>query len=232
MADFTSSKGSQDKWQKGNYFYKRDYFGGEAEAEFLVSEFFRQCGIKDYVAYEKVGPDLCRSKNFIPEDGTFITMYRLLQQSGVSDRSIEATGKLPAAEQYLFLKHHLQSCGFSDDVIDHEFARLFEIDRLTLNVDRHFNNFGVLFVGGKPKKLITLFDFGYALGVTFARTTPDFVIVRKSKARTIGRSFDKQCNVLPAYRFNIPMEFRNFLEQRGTREADLFLQNIKTYYKD
>ena len=63
MTVFTSSKGTQEKWLKDDYFYKRDFFGGEAEAEFLVSEFLKSCGIEDYVPYEKVGSDLCRSQN-------------------------------------------------------------------------------------------------------------------------------------------------------------------------
>ena len=45
MTVFTSSKGTQEKWLKDDYFYKRDFFGGEAEAEFLVSEFLKSCGI-------------------------------------------------------------------------------------------------------------------------------------------------------------------------------------------
>lgn len=53
MTVFTSSKGTQEKWLKDDYFYKRDFFGGEAEAEFLVSEFLKSCGIEDYVPYEK-----------------------------------------------------------------------------------------------------------------------------------------------------------------------------------
>ena len=80
MTVFTSSKGTQEKWLKDDYFYKRDFFGGEAEAEFLVYEFLKSCGIEDYVPYEKVGSDLCRSQNFIPEGGSFFTMFRLLQQ--------------------------------------------------------------------------------------------------------------------------------------------------------
>ena len=47
MTVFTSSKGTQEKWLKDDYFYKRDFFGGEAEAEFLVSEFLKSCGIED-----------------------------------------------------------------------------------------------------------------------------------------------------------------------------------------
>ena len=153
MTVFTSSKGTQEKWLKDDYFYKRDFFGGEAEAEFLVSEFLKSCGIKDYIPYEKVGSDLCRSQNFIPEGGSFVTMFRLLQQRGYTESDIEQIAKKQPQEQYNFLKKELAEIGFSEAELDSIFARLFEIDRLTLNVDRHWNNFGIIFSKDEPECL-------------------------------------------------------------------------------
>lgn len=230
MVRYTSSKGTQEKWEKDNYYYKRDFFGGEAEAEFLVSEFLKSCGITDYVAYEKLGPDLCRSENFIPENGTFITVFRYLQQKGYTEVTIEEISKKSAEDQYRFLKGQLLDLGFSAEELDFEFGRLFEIDRLTLNVDRHWNNIGIIIpLEGRPY-LLTLFDFGYALGVTFPRTTPNHVIVRKSKSVTVSKSFDKQCSLASSFRFVIPDTFFEFLKERESREARLFLSRINKYY--
>ena len=44
------------------------------------------------------------------------------------------------------LKKELAEIGFSEAELDSIFARLFEIDRLTLNVDRHWNNLGLSFL--------------------------------------------------------------------------------------
>lgn len=231
MPIYTSSKGTQEKWKKDDYFYKRDSFGGEAEAEYLVSQFLEACAISDYVSYEKIGPDLCRSKSFIPKEGRFLTMYRYLQQQGFSEREIEVHSKGLPEVQYEFLKAQLQKLGFTNEYLDYEFGRLFEIDRLTLNVDRHWNNFGIIFPKNGLPKLLTLFDFGYALGVAFPKTMPNHVIVRKSKAVTISKSFDKQCVFGKKFRFNIPDDFIVFLKGRGTRESELFLNRINKYYK-
>ena len=230
MTVFTSSKGTQEKWLKDDYFYKRDFFGGEAEAEFLVSEFLKSCGIKDYVPYEKVGSDLCRSQNFIPEGGSFVTMFRLLQQRGYTESDIEQIAKKQPQEQYNFLKKELAEIGFSEAELDSIFARLFEIDRLTLNVDRHWNNFGIIFSKDEPPYLLTLFDFGYSLGVTFPRTMPMHVAIRKSKAMTVSKSFDKQCELAGAFSFDIQDSFIEFLKNRKTREAHIFLSRINKYY--
>ena len=129
-----------------------------------------------------------------------------------------------------FLKKVLAEIGFSEAELDSIFARLFEIDRLTLNVDRHWNNFGIIFSKDEPPYLLTLFDFGYSLGVTFPRTMPTHVAIRKSKAMTVSKSFDKQCELAGAFSFDIQESFIEFLKNRKTREAHIFLSRINKYY--
>ena len=81
----SSSKGTQDKWLDSGFYFKRDRYGGEAEAEYLVSVFLSYQNFTDFVNYEKVSTDVCKSLNFIPEGGSFITFYRLLQQKGYTN---------------------------------------------------------------------------------------------------------------------------------------------------
>lgn len=230
MSKVSSSKGTQLKWFSGGYFYKRDRFGGEAEAEFLVSKFLSYQGFPDFVSYEKVSEDVCRSRNFIPKGGKFVTFYRFLQQKGFSEEKINKIGSLSAESQYRFILEQLQSIGFSYEYLSYTFSRLFEIDMLTLNVDRHWNNFGILTDLRGNFSLLTLFDFGYSLGVTFASTTPTHIIVRKSKSNTISKSFKKQSSVVKPFRFNIPEDFLVFLEKRGSRESKIFRQRIRVLY--
>ena len=128
------------------------------------------------------------------------------------------------------MKKELAEFGFSEAELDSIFARLFEIDRLTLNVDRHWNNFGIIFSKDEPPYLLTLFDFGYSLGVTFPRTMPTHVAIRKSKAMTVSKSFDKQCELAGAFSFDIQESFIEFLKNRKTREAHIFLSRINKYY--
>lgn len=157
-------------------------------------------------------------------------MFRLLQQRGYTESDIEQIAKKQPQEQYNFLKKELAEIGFSEAELDSIFARLFEIDRLTLNVDRHWNNFGIIFSKDEPPYLLTLFDFGYSLGVTFPRTMPTHVAIRKSKAMTVSKSFDKQCELAGAFSFDIQESFIEFLKNRKTREAHIFLSRINKYY--
>ena len=115
---------------------------------------------------------------------------------GYTESDIEQIAKKQPQEQYNFLKKELAEIGFSEAELDSIFARLFEIDRLTLNVDRHWNNFGIIFPKDEPPYLLTLFDFGYSLGVTFPRTMPTHVATRKSKAMTVSKALISNVNWL------------------------------------
>lgn len=230
MVKLTSSKGTQEKWIEQGYYYKRDFFGGEAEAEYLVSEFLKACGQSDVVMYEKVADDCCRAKDFVPSGAKFLTMFRYLQNLGYSEMAIEQIVKQDAEKQLRFLIDNLVQGGVGYEEVERSFARMFEIDKLSLNVDRHWNNFGIVFPENGHPYLLTLFDFGYSLGVTFPSTTPNHVIIRKSKAATVAKSFNKQCQLLQSFHFTIPKSFLDFLEKRESREAKLFLNRIKRYY--
>lgn len=231
MVKLTSSKGTQEKWYRDGFFYKRDNYGGEEEAEFLVSQLLLLQSFDDFVYYEKVDRDLCRSRDFVSIGGSFITFYRYLQSRGMSDVEINRVGSLSAENQYSFIVSQLMELGFTKSYLDYTFSRLFEIDMLVLNVDRHWNNFGLLYDYTGNCRLLTLFDFGYSLGVTFPSTTPNHIIIRKSKSSTVSKSFTKQVGVVPPYRLNIPSRFIEFLEQRGSREAKIFRSRVKVLYK-
>lgn len=226
----SSSKGTQDKWSDGGFYFKRDRYGGEAEAEYLVSVFLSYQNFNDFVRYEKVSSDVCKSPNFIPNGGSFITFYRLLQQKGYTDEKINQIGSLQPKQQLDFIYSILSELGFSKDYLEYTFSRLFAIDSLVLNVDRHWNNFGIISYNTGTLDLLTLFDFGYSLGVTFSATTPDHVIRKKSKSSTVAKNFSSQNSLVKPFNFNIPEEFINLLESRGTREARLFRQRIKILY--
>ena len=226
----SSSKGTQDKWFDSGFYFKRDRYGGEAEAEYLVSVFLFYQNFTDFVNYEKVSTDVCKSRNFIPEGGSFITFYRLLQQKGYTDEKINKVGSLQPKQQLDFIYSILLELGFNKNYLNYTFSRLFAIDSLVLNVDRHWNNFGIISYNSGALGLLTLFDFGYSLGVTFPSTTPDHIIRKKSKSSTIAKNFNTQNSLVSPFSFNVTEEFINFLESRGTREARIFRQRIKIIY--
>ena len=81
-----TSEGTQIKYYKDGYWYKKDSFGGEATAEYLSSRLltFSDLSAGDYVTYEcgnLNGASACRSRNFLQEGESFITLYRFYQLS-------------------------------------------------------------------------------------------------------------------------------------------------------
>lgn len=223
-----SSKGMQEKWFEDGYWYKTDYFGGEAETEYLVAQFLKAAQIDGFIDYELVNPYTCRSKDFAPFPTQFITFYRLCKYKNISDEEINRISRLAAGEQLDFIFKVLSEEGFLREFLELKFAQLFEIDRLVLNNDRHWNNFGILRTG-ETSRLLTLFDFGSGLLSNNINVgAPEHIRIRKIKARTVSSSFNKQCALLPEYRFSIDSDFIKWLEERQTDKAKLFLRRLQT----
>ena len=77
-----SSEGTQVKFRKDNFWYKKDSQGNEGLAEYLASGVLRYSNLKknEFVEYEMGminGKSGCRSRNFLPNGWSVITFYRL-----------------------------------------------------------------------------------------------------------------------------------------------------------
>lgn len=105
IISMTSSKGSQNKWvsHNGNIWYKEDLYGGEVEAEYLVSEFLKTQGFKDFVVYEMYSPSVCWAYDFTSGGCQFVTFYRILKGKGITDSEISLVSKQSPQEQLQFI---------------------------------------------------------------------------------------------------------------------------------
>ena len=77
-----TSEGTQIKYRKDDFWYKKDNRGKEGRAEYLVSKFmtFTSLSKTEYVEYEEGtinGEFGCRSRNFLGKEDELITFYRL-----------------------------------------------------------------------------------------------------------------------------------------------------------
>lgn len=77
-----ASEGTQIKYRKNNFWYKKDNRGREGLSEYLVSRFmdFTSLDSHEYIKYEEGtinGNSGCRSKNFLTGEDELITFYRL-----------------------------------------------------------------------------------------------------------------------------------------------------------
>lgn len=89
--DEGTSEGTQVKYKKDGFWYKKDHRGNEGLCEYLASKFLTSTSLSEdeYIEYEKGtinGSAGCRSKDFIKDGNTeLITLYRLYRnETGTS----------------------------------------------------------------------------------------------------------------------------------------------------
>lgn len=136
----TSSKGNQIKWFKDNIFYKLNLFGYENTSEVLISCLLDNISnlIIPFVEYNNCiiienGRNLglgCYSENFKSNNYTELSLARLLE----SENKSLGIGYNDCIE---FLSWYLDDAKTYVDTI-------IILDYITLNEDRHFNNFSLL----------------------------------------------------------------------------------------
>ena len=161
-----TSEGTQTKYFKEGYWYKSEMVGNEGEIEYMVSSILKYSSLKnkEYVVYEQGminGRRGCRSKNFLRQDCTFITFHRIhknLTGLGMNEK-VNQCKTLEEKIQYViyFMK---KVCKL--DVTDY-LRKVFTLDYLILNEDRHFNNLGVILNEKGTYEAAPIFDNGKSL---------------------------------------------------------------------
>lgn len=145
-----TSEGTQVKYKKGDYWYKKDSRGKEGLTEYLVSKLltFSDLETSDYILYEPgYINDIsgCRSKNFLREREELVTFYRLYYNEFGKDLSQVLAGMESMEERIEHVLRFIkQSCGL--DVREY-LKKVIMLDMLILNEDRHLNNLAVIFQG-------------------------------------------------------------------------------------
>ena len=171
----TSSKGNQEKWydEATDRWYKLDQFGYEALTETVVSLLLERSNIEDgtpftFVRYqmerlqvhgrERTG---CSSRNFLRPGQSLITVSRLLSSH---------LGK-PLREKLAWLSSDKKRIAYLAEataditglnLFPQYLTRLFEVDALFCNDDRHLNNIAVIEQGGQYS-YCPIFDNGAGL---------------------------------------------------------------------
>lgn len=142
-----TSDGTQDKYFKDNKWFKLDRYGGEGIAEAVASKILKYCGLdeKEFVEYHPClinGKSGCYSENFLRENDSFITLYRLYKNvTGRDLASVTSKMDYDDAIEYV-LSFVRENTGL--DLHTYLANNLF-LDNLILNEDRHFNNLGIIY---------------------------------------------------------------------------------------
>lgn len=192
-----TSDGTQNKYFKDGYWYKQDEYGGEGNAEALVSILLRASTLKpeEFVAYEHGiinGRKGCRSKDFTRFGEEFITLYRFYQFMTGRKLNVDVNHlNTPGERADYVLNFFSRHCSLD---LSEYFSKIFTLDALILNEDRHFNNLGIIRRNNGSYRTAPIFDHGKSLLVGNMSIRPDMEIcecVRRTSAQPFSGSFEK-----------------------------------------
>jgi len=198
--ELTSSKGNQTKYKVDNKWYKEDYMGYEAAAEYLCSQILRYSNISQFVKYDIImiedslqNRTGCVSDNFLQDNTEIITLehickahtgkplYKLLENKSLEQKIIDTVSLI---ETYTGLSN-----------VGEYLTQMLEFDALVLNEDRHANNIIFLLQNGEYT-FGPIFDNGAAFMSDISRDYPLNVPMKRCisnvKAKPFSTSFDKQ----------------------------------------
>lgn len=163
----SSYLGAQKKWTgKANAWLKKDYVGGEAITETLVSLFLTSClNISEFkagfVVYGVFCPqdDTCISHSFLKEGESFFPLYDAIKTVNPKwSEYADFEGKL----EYINSVYEAV-LGYS---CKRWLLRVLTLDVMFRNTDRHFLNLGFIADSRGNLRLAPIFDNGLALGVS------------------------------------------------------------------
>lgn len=230
-----TSEGTQVKYRKGRFWYKKDNRGHEGRAEYLVSKLltFSDLDVSEYVVYEQGtmnGCTGCRSENFLKDEEELITFYRLYYNEFGKDLSkvLESIDTMEERIEYV-IKFIKQSCGL--DVTDY-LRKIFTLDMIVLNEDRHLNNLAVML---RDNEFVPapIFDNGVSLLTANQSVNWNFSMeenVRRTIARPFCGSHEKMFRYFGAgFRLDYPSVYRWIEEEEKSKERDVLAYQLRRY---
>lgn len=212
-----TSDGTQDKFFKDNKWFKLDRYGGEGLAEYTASQILKLNGMNpnqyvDYVPCLINGKPGCYSTNFLSENESFITLYRLYKN--VTGRDLATVcSKMDYDDAIDYVINFVQVQTNVD--IREYLANTFILDEVILNEDRHFNNLGILY-NETDFRTAPIFDNGKSFlignkrGSAYAKIfSPNFSINSKYLSKYATLKISK--NVLEQLDDSIPENFKSII---------------------
>ena len=202
-----SSKGNQLKWESSGVWYKADYTGYEGLAEYMSSHLLKSTTLseEEFVLYdlEKIKYKTtiytgAKSKNFLEPGWQLITLERLFQNF-FGESLYKAIYKMEEPSNRLrFLVNQVERMtGLKNFGV--YLNKLFTIDALFLNEDRHTHNIAVLMNEDGEFAYSPIFDHGSGLLSDTAMDYPMqediYELLKLPRAKTICGDFDVQLEV-------------------------------------
>ncbi len=230
-----TSEGTQIKYRKDDFWYKKDNRGNEGRVEYLVSRFmeFTSLAKTEYVEYEEGtinGKTGCRSRNFLGKEDELITFYRLYYNEVGKDLSKVIANMETMEERMEYVIDFIQqSCQLD---IRNYLSKVLTLDMICLNEDRHLNNLAVIMHGNQFYPA-PIFDNGISLLTANQSVNWNFSI-EENVRRVIARPFSGSHEKMVEYLGNgFTMDVNGALEwikrETKSRERDVLKYQIKRY---
>lgn len=185
-----TSDGTQLKFYKDGYWYKENNEGQEGKVEYLVSKLltFSDLPKSEYVIYEEGtinGKDGCRSKTFLKQNESFITLERMYGNVA-GEPLYEKLKQFKSIEQSASYVVNFFKDITGIDLTDY-FRKVFTLDYITLNEDRHFHNLGLIF-DEQTYHTAPIFDNGKSL-LNCNPSINRYLPIKENVKRVVARPF-------------------------------------------
>ena len=235
-------EGTQIKYYKDDFWYKLDMLGKEGEVEWLVSLLLQYSNLRrdEYVTYFRCnvnGTSACGSRDFT-ENGRymFINLAELYFRSYGTELKDVFAKKSPLERKSIIFEFLREVCSLDLGVY---FAKVFSLDLITLNEDRHLKNLGVIFDNVEEVyKAPRIFDNGLSLLNGSLVYNPSLGIIDNMdnvKSKPFSTSPDKQYLLFKDY-FSLKFDYFGFwLKVQELRYSSRYLDVLKfrlLKYKD
>lgn len=230
-----TSEGTQIKYKKDGYWYKKDSRGNEGLTEYLVSELMRYTSLKDeeYIKYENGtinGTSGCRSKNFLKKGQELITLYRLYYNETGKNLAAVLNGMELMEERIEYVIDFVkQSCKI--DIRDY-LKKVLTLDMLVLNEDRHLNNLAII-MEDESFYPAPIFDNGVSLLTTNQSVNWNFPMeenVKRVTARPFSGLHEKMVKYLgTGFKMDCTGALTWLDTEPQSRERDVLLYQIHRY---
>ena len=231
--DSGTSEGTQIKYKVQDYWYKVDRDGREGLVEYLSSKLltFSDLDDEDYITYDQGlinGKSGCRSKNYLSEDEEFITIYRLYYNE-YGKNLAEVLANMDSMESRIKYTLDFVKKSINLDITEY-LSKIFTLDRIILNEDRHVNNLAVI-LGDTGFRTAPIFDNGRSLLTANVSINWNFGIEENVK-RVIAKPFSGSHQAMYKYfgpGFKLDKEKAlDWLEtEEESRERDVLIYQLK-----
>lgn len=224
-----SSKGTQDKYRKDDFWYKEDKLGNEGYIEYLISLVLKYSTMSesDYASYEygKINnKNGCRSKDFSKGVYQFYSLERLHKNiTGIG--LTERTRLLDTPEVRKDYVLEFFNKYYNIDLSNY-FSKIFFIDLISLNEDRHFNNLGVLVDRGNYIEA-PIFDNGLSL-LNGNISVKSNLSIEENIKRVVSRPFSGSPKVqYDLFRGNFKVDYLGLLNELSMEKESFTLDVLR-----